>query len=48
VVILHRGRVVESAPPEDLMQKAGKATLSEAFLNLIQTNGLGGGSSKQG
>jgi ABC-2 type transport system ATP-binding protein len=39
VVILHRGRVVESAPPADLMHKAGKPTLSEAFLCLIQTAG---------
>ena len=35
VVILHRGRVVESAPPADLMRKAGKTTLSDAFLGLL-------------
>jgi ABC-2 type transport system ATP-binding protein len=37
VVILHRGRVVESAPPAAIMQKAGRPTLSEAFLGLIET-----------
>lgn len=47
VVILHRGRVVESAPPADLMRKAGKPTLSDAFLSLIQTTGPAGGQSKE-
>jgi ABC-2 type transport system ATP-binding protein len=37
VVILHRGRVIESAPPAALMQRAGKATLSDAFLSLIES-----------
>jgi len=37
VVILHRGRVVESAPPATIMQKAGKPALSDAFLALIET-----------
>jgi ABC-2 type transport system ATP-binding protein len=40
VVILHRGRVVESAPPADLMRKAGRSTLSEAFLSLIDAVGV--------
>jgi ABC-2 type transport system ATP-binding protein len=35
VVILHRGRVVESAPPAALMDRAGTKTLSDAFLSLI-------------
>ena len=35
VVILHRGRVVESASPAVLMRQAGKTTLSDAFLSLI-------------
>jgi ABC-2 type transport system ATP-binding protein len=35
VVILHRGRVVDSASPATLMRQAGKATLSDAFLSLI-------------
>jgi ABC-2 type transport system ATP-binding protein len=35
VVILHRGRVVDSASPADLMRQAGKTTLSDAFLSLI-------------
>ena len=35
VVILHRGRVVDSAPPEALVRKSGKPSLSEAFLALI-------------
>jgi ABC-2 type transport system ATP-binding protein len=39
VVILHRGRVVENAPPAAIMQKAGRPTLSEAFLGLIETKG---------
>jgi len=39
VVILHRGRVVESAAPAVLMRKAGKSTLSEAFLGLINAAG---------
>ena len=37
VVILHRGQVVESAPPAAIMQKAGKPSLSDAFLSLIET-----------
>jgi len=36
VVILHRGRVVDSASPAALMRQAGKATLSDAFLSLIE------------
>ena len=40
VVILHRGRVVESASPADLMRKAGKSTLSEAFLSLTDAIGV--------
>jgi len=35
VVILHRGRVVDSASPAVLMRQAGKTTLSDAFLSLI-------------
>jgi ABC-2 type transport system ATP-binding protein len=35
VVVLHRGRVVESAEPAALMRKAGRSTLSDAFLSLI-------------
>jgi ABC-2 type transport system ATP-binding protein len=35
VVILHRGRVVESASPAVLMRQADKTTLSNAFLSLI-------------
>jgi ABC-2 type transport system ATP-binding protein len=38
VVILHRGRVVINAPPQTLLQRAGKTTLSEAFLSLIAPN----------
>jgi ABC-2 type transport system ATP-binding protein len=34
VVILHRGRVIESATPADLRQRAGAKTLSDAFLAL--------------
>jgi ABC-2 type transport system ATP-binding protein len=41
VVILHRGRVVESAAPAALMKKAGKPSLSEAFLSLIGAPGAG-------
>ena len=41
VVILHRGRVVESAAPAELMRRAGKATLSEAFLSLIEAQRAG-------
>jgi ABC-2 type transport system ATP-binding protein len=37
VVILHRGRVIESATPADLRQRAGAKTLSDAFLALIGT-----------
>jgi len=37
VTILHRGHVVESAPPAAIMQKAGKPSLSDAFLSLIET-----------
>jgi len=40
VIILHRGRVVESAEPAALMRKAGKSTLSEAFLSLINATGV--------
>jgi ABC-2 type transport system ATP-binding protein len=47
VVILHRGRVVESAPPADLMRKAGKPTLSEAFLSLIQATDAGRGAQEE-
>lgn len=36
VMILHRGRVVESAPPAAILQKAGKPSLSDAFLSLIE------------
>jgi ABC-2 type transport system ATP-binding protein len=43
VVILHRGRVVESAAPATLMRKAGQPTLSEAFLRLIDGKGAGSG-----
>ena len=39
VVILHRGRVVECADAAALMQKAGKTTLSDAFLSLIDATG---------
>jgi len=39
VVILHRGRVVESAAPAALMRKAGTSSLSEAFLQLINATG---------
>jgi ABC-2 type transport system ATP-binding protein len=35
VVILHRGRVVDSASPTTLMREAGTTTLSDAFLSLI-------------
>lgn len=42
VVILHRGRVIESASPAALMRQAGKATLSDAFLSLIEAHGRGG------
>jgi ABC-2 type transport system ATP-binding protein len=35
VVILHHGRVVESASPAVLMRQADKTTLSDAFLSLI-------------
>jgi ABC-2 type transport system ATP-binding protein len=38
VVILHRGRVVDSAAPAVLMRQAGKATLSDAFLSLIDVH----------
>ena len=48
VVILHRGRVVESAPPAAIMQKAGRPTLSDAFLGLIETQGHGRGGPRQG
>ena len=37
VVILHRGHVIESAPPAAIMQKAGKSSLSDAFLSLIES-----------
>jgi ABC-2 type transport system ATP-binding protein len=37
VVILHRGRVLESAAPAIIMQKAGRPALSEAFLTLIES-----------
>ena len=40
VVILHRGRVVECAPPADLLRKAGMPTLSKAFLSLIDAMGV--------
>jgi ABC-2 type transport system ATP-binding protein len=36
VVILHRGRVIESAPPIDIMRATGRPTLSDAFLGLIE------------
>jgi ABC-2 type transport system ATP-binding protein len=36
VVILHRGRVIESAPPADIMRATSKPTLSDAFLGLIE------------
>lgn len=39
VVILHRGRVVESAAPGILMRKAGASTLSDAFLGLTNAKG---------
>jgi ABC-2 type transport system ATP-binding protein len=35
VVVLHRGRVVESASPAVLMHQAGKTALADAFLSLI-------------
>lgn len=41
VVILHRGRVVESAPPDALMRASGKPTLSDAFLALIESRAEG-------
>ena len=40
VVILHRGRVVENAPPAAIMQKAGRPTLSEAFLGRIESKAM--------
>jgi ABC-2 type transport system ATP-binding protein len=40
VVILHRGQVIESDSPAVLMRQAGKTTLSEAFLSLIEAHRL--------
>jgi ABC-2 type transport system ATP-binding protein len=48
VVILHRGRVVENAPPAAIMQKAAKPTLSEAFLGLIESKGAATGAAAEG
>jgi ABC-2 type transport system ATP-binding protein len=42
VVILHRGRVVETARPADLMGELGTTTLSDAFLSRIQMTGASG------
>ncbi len=37
VVILHRGHMIECAPPAAIVQKAGKSSLSDAFLSLIES-----------
>jgi ABC-2 type transport system ATP-binding protein len=42
VVILHRGRVLETARPADLIRKTGKPTLAEAFLRVTQMAGASG------
>ncbi len=39
VVVLHRGRIVALAPPEELRAAGGVATLEEAFLDLTRIPG---------
>jgi ABC-2 type transport system ATP-binding protein len=46
VVILHRGRVVESAAPANLIRQADKTTLSDAFFALIGRHSAAGASAE--